>query len=66
MKTSFFVECYGKQAAEKDLVAKIKELWAADGHLIKDIKTINLYAKPEESLCYYTINDEINGQIDLF
>lgn len=66
MKTSFFVEYYGKQAEEKDLVAKIKELWAADGNLIKDIKTIHLYAKPEENLCYYTINDDIAGKIDLF
>jgi hypothetical protein len=66
MKTSFFVEFYGKQADEKDIVARIKELWVQDGKLVKDIKTLNIYAKPEENLCYYTINDDVQGKIELF
>ncbi len=66
MKTSFFVEFYGKQANEKDITAKIKELWVSEGNLVKDIKTLNLYAKPEENLCYYTINGDVEGKIELF
>ena len=66
MKSEFFVEHEGKQASEKELIAKVKELWTAEGNLVKDIKVLNLYAKPEDGLCYYTINDSINGSIDLF
>ncbi len=66
MKTSFYVQSCGRQAEEKDLIAKIKELWVADGKKIKDINDINIYAKPEENACYYTINGEISGKISLF
>jgi len=66
MKTSFFVEFYGKQAEDKDIIARIKEIWVADGNKVKDIKTLNVYAKPEEDACYYLINDDIKGKIQLF
>ena len=66
MKTAFYVEAFGKQAEEKDIVAKIKELWVAEGNKVKDIKTLNIYAKPEDNAVYYTINDEIEGSIELF
>ncbi len=66
MKTEFYVEYGIKQASEKELVTRIKDDWAASGHLIKEIKALKLYAKPEDGLCYYTINDSISGSIDLF
>ena len=66
MKTAFYVEHQGLQANEKDLVAKIKDLWVADGHIVKEIKTLNLYAKPEDGFCYYTINGKTEGKIALF
>lgn len=66
MKSEFYVEYRGEQASEKDLIAKIKEAWVAEGHLVKEIKDLKLYAKPEDGLCYYTINDTINDSIDLF
>lgn len=66
MKTAFYVESYGRQVEEKTLIAKIKELWVADGNKIKDIKELNLYVKPEEDACYYTINEDVSGRIKLF
>ena len=66
MKTAFYVESYGRQVEEKTIIAKIKELWVADGNKIKDIKELNIYVKPEEDACYYIINDSISGQIKLF
>ena len=56
MKTAFYVESYGRQVEEKALIAKIKEIWVAEGNKIKDIKDLNIYAKPEDDACYYTIN----------
>lgn len=66
MKTAFYVEAYGKQAEEKDIVTKIKELWVAEGNKIKDIKEISIYAKPEDNAVYYIINGEVSGEIALF
>lgn len=66
MKTAFYVESYGRQAEEKALIAKIKELWVAEGNKIKDIKDLSIYVKPEEDACYYIINEDISGQIKLF
>lgn len=65
MKTSFYVEYAGKQVEEKAIIAKVKELWAADGNKIKDLKTLNLYVKPEEDAAYYVINENVSGKIEL-
>lgn len=65
MKTSFYVEYAGKQVEEKAVIAKVKELWVADGNKIKDLKTLNLYVKPEEDAAYYVINENVSGKIEL-
>lgn len=65
MKTSLFVEYQGLQVDEKDIVAKVKEIWLNDGNKIKDIKDLKLYVKPEEFTAYYVINDDISGKIEL-
>ena len=66
MKTAFYVESYGRQVEEKALIAKIKEIWVAEGNKIKDIKDLNIYAKPEDDACYYTINGDFSGHIKLY
>ena len=66
MKTAFYVEANGQQAEEKAIIAKVKELWVAEGNKIKDIEDLNLYAKPEENACYYTINGTVSGKVELF
>lgn len=65
MKTTLFVEYAGKQVDDKTLVAKAKELWVAEGNKIKDIKTLNIYVKPEENAAYYVINEGTSGKIEL-
>lgn len=58
MKTNIILEVHGKQIPDKELVEKAKEYWKADGKLIKDIDTLDIYLKPEEHCAYYSINDE--------
>lgn len=65
MKTSMYVEYQGLQVEEKDIIAKVKELWVNDGNKIKDIKELKLYIKPEEATVYYVINEETSGKIEL-
>lgn len=65
MKTAVFVEYQGLQVEEKELVAKVKELWVNEGNKVKDIKELKLYIKPEEYGAYYVINGDISGKIEL-
>ena len=65
MKTSMYVEYQGLQVEEKDIIAKVKELWVNEGNKIKDIKELKLYIKPEEASAYYVINEETTGKIAL-
>ena len=66
MKTSVFMEYGGLQVEEKEVIAKIKEAWVSEGNKIKDIKDLNIYAKPEDDACYYTINGDFSGHIKLY
>lgn len=63
MKTSLFVEYYGKQVSDKDIVASVKKAWTKSGHKIGEIKTMDLYVKPEEDAVYYVINKTAAGKV---
>jgi hypothetical protein len=65
MKTSCFVEYSGKQLDQNELIVRIKDLWTNDGNKIKDIKSLNLYIKPEESTAYYVINNSYTGSFQM-
>ena len=52
----------GKSYTTEDLVKITKDVWKYDlGKKPADLKTVELYVKPEESLTYYVINGEITG-----
>lgn len=61
MKESMFVEFQGRKIEQKQLVKAAKDLWAEQGNKVKDLKTLELYYKPEEGMCYYVINGDITG-----
>ena len=56
IKTSVVVQFAGKEVAEKDLVAAVKKAYTKKGNKVGDIKTIEIYVKPEESAAYYVVN----------
>ena len=64
IKTTLFVEYYGKQVQEKDMIASVKKAWTKSGKKVADIKTMALYVKPEENSVYYVINGDSAGRID--
>ncbi|MBR5577737.1 MAG: DNA-binding protein [Lachnospiraceae bacterium] len=52
----------GKAYTEKELTIIAKDVWKYDlGRDEAEIKTIELYVKPEEGVCYYVINSEVTG-----
>ncbi len=65
MKSSLFVEYQDIQIDEKVLIKKAKDVWTAEGNKLKDIKTLNLYVKPEDNAVYYVINDTFTGCVEM-
>ena len=64
MKMKTFVEYNGKQVEEKELIANVKKVWVEAGNKVGDIKTLDLYIKPEEASVYYVINEKEAGSIE--
>ena len=58
IKTAVYVQYAGKEAEEEKLVAAAKKAYVAAGHKETDIKTVEIYVKPEENTAYYVINGE--------
>ena len=65
MKVELYVEFQGEQIDTKRLTDLIKEIWRNDGNLMKDLKSVEVYYKPEERKCYYILNNEQNGQFEI-
>ena len=52
---------YGDIAVtQEQLVSQAKKAYGG-----KDIKSLNIYVKPEEGKAYYVVNDTVNGSFDL-
>ena len=64
MKMRTFVEYSGKQVEEKEIIANIKKVWVEAGNKVGDIKTLDLYIKPEEDAVYYVINKTESGKVE--
>ena len=56
IKASVVVQFAGKEVTEKDLIAAVKKAYTKKGNKVGDIKTIEIYVKPEESAAYYVVN----------
>ncbi len=66
IKVNTVVEYYGQQMDEKTIIANVKKAWTKSGRKVGDIKTIDLYIKPEESAVYYVINGIDTGAVALY
>ena len=56
IKTSVVVQFAGKEVTEKELIAAVKKAYTKKGNNVGDIKTIEIYVKPEENAAYYVVN----------
>ena len=56
IKTSVGVQFAGKEVTEKELIAAVKKAYTKKGNKVGDIKTIEIYVKPEENAAYYVVN----------
>ena len=62
-KKTLYVQYNGKQVEEKDIVASVKKAWTDAGNKVGEIKTMEVYVKPEEDAVYYVINETESGKV---
>ena len=58
VKSSVYVQFAGKEFSENSLTEAVKEAYTALGNKAEDIRTIDIYVKPEESVAYYAVNGQ--------
>ena len=52
----------GKSYTSEDLIRITRDVWKYDlNGKEEDVKSIELYVKPEENIAYYVINDDVTG-----
>ena len=56
VKTALYVQYEGKEVSEKDLIAAEKKAYTKLGNKASDIKSLDIYVKPEEGVAYYVVN----------
>ena len=56
VKTALYVQYEGKEVSEKDLIAAAKKAYTKLGNKASDIKSLDIYVKPEEGVAYYVVN----------
>ena len=69
MKSTYNVEFAGNQIESKEVIARAKKVWVDAGkknRKVKDLKTMDLYLKPEENAVYYVFNEEESGSFPLY
>ncbi|MDU7026229.1 DUF6465 family protein [Robinsoniella peoriensis] len=64
-KTNFYVQFRDAEYNEQDIIAQVKKIWKDAGNRIADLKTMDVYVKPEEKMVYYTINEELSASFAL-
>lgn len=65
MKEKMILQIGENESEISSLKTEVKEAWKAEGNLVKDIASLVFYIKPDENKCYYVINDDFNGSIEL-
>ncbi len=61
-----YIQYWGKEVCEKDVVDKIKAIWTKEmGRKVGDMIDLKVYIKPEENMAHYVINGDVIGSIEL-
>ena len=66
VKETIFLQYLGKEINKDDIVKSVKEVWTKQmKQKVGDLKSIDLYLKPEENAVYYVINGDVTGSLDI-
>ena len=62
LTTTVTLQFADKSYTEESLTAIAKDVWTYDlNEKEADLKSVELYVKPEEGLCYYVFNGDVTG-----
>ena len=65
-KVEYFLQFDGKEFSDKEIYQEIKNVWTKElKNKVGDMKSVQIYIKPEENAAYYVINGETTGKINL-
>lgn len=65
MKANVYVEFFGEQVDQAELIAEAKKIWKGLGKKASDLKKIELYIKPEDDRVYYVFNGKTTGSFPI-
>ena len=65
MKAKVYVEFYGEQVSQDDIVAEAKKIWTDGGNKAADLKKLEIYLKPEDDRVYYVFNGDVTGSFPI-
>lgn len=65
LKSTFYLEFYGKQLDQADLVKAAKSIWTKSGKKASELTSLQLYVKPEENMVYYVFNEDETGSFSI-
>lgn len=65
MKSNVYVEFYGEQVSQSEILEEAKKIWKDSGKKAADLKSIQLYIKPEDDRVYYVFNDDESGSFPI-
>lgn len=66
VKEAVTLQFAGKSYSTEDLVKIAKDVWKYDlKQKVNDFKSVELFVKPEESVCYYIINGDVTGNFGI-
>lgn len=63
VKVNTYIQYMGREVEEKTMIAAVKKAWTKSGRKVGEIKSMDLYIKPEESAVYYVINGIDTGSV---
>lgn len=66
LSSSLSVQFGGKELSEEALVKAAKDIWKNTlKRKVGDLKSVELYLKPEENKVYYVMNKDVTGSFDI-
>ena len=66
VKETIYLQYLGKEINKDDIVKQVKEVWTKQlKNKAGDLKSVDLYLKPEENAVYYVINGDVTGSLNI-
>ena len=65
LKTNLVLQFQGREQSEDSMIKAAQEAWKNAGNKVSDIKSLELFPQPENSICYYVINKDFDGSFEI-